>query len=141
MDNQQYNRETLAAGYWVLHNFHYGHVAQARCELEQVKSVSIHKAPSADNINLSLDLVSAAINDTTVVELEVESGKTLNLSEHIEYQCQRGVTYLMRCLIPSEYAAGLLSEKGFVIRIDGHINHIDSSGATHIIDNAIRHAH
>lgn len=141
MDNNQYNRETLTAGYWVLHNFHYGHVAEARCDLELVKSVSIHKAPSADTINISLDLVADKTDDAKKIELILSNGETVTLSDYIDYQCTRGITKLLRCLIPTTFAPSLINELGFVLRVDGVENKIDTKDASNIIDNAIRHAH
>ncbi|WP_394152821.1 hypothetical protein [Vibrio maritimus] len=141
MDNNQYNRETLTAGYWVLHNFHYGHVAEARCNLDLVKSISIHKAPSADLINVSLDFVAELVKDANCIEMTFADGKQINLSDYIDYQCNRGLTQLVRCLIPVEYASSLLNETGFTIRVEGNESHIDTNNATNIIDNAIRYVH
>ncbi|GMQ46091.1 hypothetical protein [Vibrio sp. 10N] len=141
MDNNQYNRETLTAGYWVLHNFHYGHVAEARCNLKLVKSVSIHKAPSAEKINISLDLVAEQTVDANKIELILNDGETVTLSEYIDYQCTRGLTRLVRCLIPATFAPSLINDQGFIVRIDGVDNVINTQDAANIIDNAIRHAH
>lgn len=68
-------------------------------------------------------------------------GKQINLSDYIDYQCNRGLTQLVRCLIPVEYASSLLNETGFTIRVEGNESHIDTNNATNIIDNAIRYAH
>ncbi|GAL34910.1 hypothetical protein JCM19240_4460 [Vibrio maritimus] len=141
MGNNQYNRETLTAGYWVLHNFHYGHVAEARCNLELVKSISIHKAPSADTINISLDLVAEHTEGPNKIELLLSDGQVIKLSDYVDYQCARGVTRLLRCLIPTTYAPSLVSESGFAIRIDNIEDRVDTQDASNIIDNAIRHAH
>jgi hypothetical protein len=92
MDNSQYNRETLASGYWVLHNYHYGHVAQARCNHEIVKSISLHKAPSDDKLKVSFDLAALPNEDELEIVIQFANGDQLVASDFIDYRCQRGLT-------------------------------------------------
>ncbi|MCG9662730.1 hypothetical protein [Vibrio mediterranei] len=138
MGVNHYDRKTLVSGYWTLHNFHYGHVAEAKCELSVIKRVSIHKTPSDPCIHLSIDILDNDEEKLLNVYLLADQ-QTILLNEFVEYQCVRGVTKLIRFAIPPQFARYFTNEEGFRVQLNDQVDEISTAGAGDVISNAIRY--